>query len=138
MISPESAQAIFISGLLAFAAYRDVKTREIPDLISVLTALSFLFRPEPGNLWGLLAAAVIFSIALATGKIGGGDVKLITALSLACGLRKILLLLFTAQLSMLIFYGIAAAVQKVRGKTADKALPFVPFIALGYIVTIIV
>ena len=89
------------------------------------------FRLE--NLWGLIVAVIFFSMALATGKIGGGDVKLIAALSVVCGLWGSFALLLFAQISMLIFYGVSAIVQKLRGKTADKALPFVPFIFIGYL-----
>ena len=85
------------------------------------------------NLWGIIVAVIFFSVALATGKIGGGDVKLIAALSVICGLWGSFVLLLFAQISMLIFYAVYAAVMRIKGKTADKALPFVPFIFIGYL-----
>ena len=124
-----------ISILLGIGSYEDIKTREIPNWISVGVLISTFFHFNIQNLWGIIVAVVFFSVALTTGKIGGGDVKLIAALSIVCGLWGSFALLLFAQISMLIFYGVSAIVQKLRGKTADKALPFVPFIFIGYLVT---
>lgn len=125
--------AIFV--LLGIGSYKDIKTREIPNWISIIVAMTAVINFRLDNLWGLIVAVIFFFVALATGKIGGGDVKLIAALSVVCGLWGSFALLFFAQISMLIFYGVSVIVQKLRGKTADKSLPFVPFIFLGYLVT---
>lgn len=125
--------AIFI--LLCIGSYEDIKTREIPNWISVGVLISAFFHFNIQNLWGIIVAVIFFSVALATGKIGGGDVKLIAALSIVCGLWGSFALLLFAQISMLIFYGVSVIVQKLRGRTADKSLPFVPFIFIGYLVT---
>ena len=124
-----------ISILLCIGSYKDIKTREIPNWISVIVAMTAVINFRLENLWGLIVSVIFFSVALATGKIGGGDVKLIAALSIVCGLWGSFALLLFAQISMLIFYGVSAVVQKLRGKTADKALPFVPFIFIGYLVS---
>ena len=124
-----------ISILLCIGSYKDIKTREIPNWISVIVSLTAVINFRLENLWGLVVAVIFFSVALATRKIGGGDVKLIAALSVVCGLWGSFALLLFAQISMLIFYGVSAVVQKLRGKTADKALPFVPFIFIGYLVS---
>ena len=127
--------AIFIS--LCIGSYKDIKTREIPNWISVIVAITAIINFRLENLWGLIVAVIFFSVALATGKIGGGDVKLIAALSVVCRLWGSFALLLFAQISMLVFYGVSVIVQKLRGKTADKALPFVPFITFGYVLTTI-
>lgn len=124
-----------ISLLLGIGSVMDIKTREIPNWISVIVAMTAIINFRLDNLWGLIVAVIFFSVALATGKIGGGDVKLIAALSVVCGLWGSFALLLFAQISMLIFYGFSVIVQKLRGKTADKSLPFVPFIFIGYLVT---
>lgn len=128
-------QFVAISILLGIGSFLDIKTREIPNWISVIVALTAVINFRLENLWGLIVAVIFFSVALATGKIGGGDVKLIAALSIVCGLWGSFMLLLFAQISMLIFYGVSVVVQKLRGRTADKALPFVPFIFIGYLVT---
>lgn len=113
----------------------DIKTREIPNWISVIIALTAVINFRLDNLWGIIVAVIFFSVALATGKIGGGDVKLIAALSVVCGLWGSFALLLFAQISMLIFYAGKYILCKINGKTASKSLPFVPFIFIGYLVT---
>ncbi|MDE7398607.1 MAG: A24 family peptidase [Oscillospiraceae bacterium] len=120
--------------LLGIDSVLDIKFREIPNWISVAVTFSAIFNFNSENLWGLIVAAIFFFVALFTGKIGGGDVKLIAALSMVCGLWSSFALLLFAQISMLIFYGVSVIVQKLRGRTADKSLPFVPFIFIGYLV----
>ena len=132
-----AVQTAVIIVLLGIEVYCDLKDRTIPNKISLAIAAAAFIDFHPENLWGMLPAAMFFAGALFT-KIGGGDVKAVAALSLSLGLRKTLLLLFAAELSMLVFYGISAVVQKIRGRTAAKNLPFLPFITLGYILTIFV
>ncbi len=118
--------------LLGIGSVMDIRTREIPNWISVALCMAALnFNLE--NLWEIIVAVIFFSVALATGKIGGGDVKLIAALSVVCGLWGSFALLLFAQTAMLVFYGVSVIVQKLRGRTADKSLPFVPFIFIGYL-----
>lgn len=122
-----------ISLLLGIGTFLDIKTREIPDWISVFIALFAVINFRPENLFGLIVAAIFFVTALVTGKIGGGDVKLIAALSLVCGLWGSFSLLLFAQISMLIFYAGNLFFCKINGKTASKSLPFMPFIFIGYL-----
>lgn len=124
-----------ISLLLGIGSVMDIKTREIPNWISVIVAMTAIINFRLDNLWGIIVAVIFFSVALATGKIGGGDVKLIAALSVVCGLWGSFALLLFAQISMLIFYAGNYILCKINGKTADKSLPFVPFIFIGYLVT---
>ena len=128
-------QFILVVVLLGIDSVIDIKTREIPNWISGMIALTAFLNFDVRNLWGLIVAVIFFAVALFTGKIGGGDVKLIAALSVVCGLWGSFALLLFAQISMLIFYAIKFVIFKLRGRTADKALPFVPFITLGYVLT---
>ena len=124
-----------ISAVLGIGSFLDIKTREIPNRISVIIAMTAVINFRSENLWGLIVAVIFFSVALATGKIGGGDVKLIAALSVVCGLWGSFALLLFAQISMLIFYAGNYIFRKINGGTASKSLPFVPFIFIGYLVT---
>ncbi len=126
-------QSALIISLLIYDSAKDIKYREIPNEISAAIALAMVLDFNVQNLWGLAAAAVFFITALFTEKIGGGDVKLIIALSVVCGLWGTVFLLFSAQLSMLAFYAAYAVILKIKGKKAGKSLPFVPFITFGYI-----
>ena len=122
--------------LLGIDSVLDIKTREIPNLISGAIALTAFLNFDVRSLWGLIVAVIFFAVALFTGKIGGGDVKLIAALSVVCGLWGSFALLLFAQIAMLVFYGIRFVVLKLRGKTAGKSLPFVPFIFIGYLISV--
>ncbi len=135
-MSLSQLQEAIITALLAGAAVTDIRKREVSEVLCVITALAALLCFQPGKLLGLIPAVLLFIIALVCGGIGGGDIKLYAALSICLGLESSIVLLFISQASMLIFYGIYAAVQKVRGKTAEKSLPFVPFMLLGYLSTI--
>lgn len=74
--------------LLSLAAWRDIATRTIPDALSLaLVVLGLACRITeglPALAWSLVVAALIFLLLLACharGAIGGGDVKLLTALA---------------------------------------------------------
>jgi len=76
-------------GLLCVAAWRDLATRTIPDGVSIALAAIGLAAQAMAGLQSLLAAAagalVLGAILLflhARGYLGGGDVKLATALAL--------------------------------------------------------
>ena len=129
-------QEAIIAAFLIGAAVMDIRKREGSDALCVFTALAALLCFQPDELLGLIPAVLLFIIALVCGGLGGGDIKLYAALSICLGLEGSIVLLLISQVSMLIFYGIYAAVQKVRGKTAEKYLPFVPFMLLGYLCTI--
>ena len=133
-----AVQFVAVAVLLGIASVKDIKTREIPDWISFCVLCAAVLDFNIQNLWGIIVAAIFFAVALQTGKIGGGDVKLIAALSVVCGLWSSLALLFFAQLFMLVFYWISVIVQRSRGRTADKALPFVPFIFIGYLCSMLI
>ena len=127
-----------IAILLGIGSVMDIRTREIPNWISLGVLLAAFLDFNIQNLLGIIVAVIFFSVALATGKIGGVDVKLIAALSIVCGLWGSFALLLFAQIAMLIFYGVSVIVQKLRGRTADKALPFVPFITFGYVLATVI
>jgi leader peptidase (prepilin peptidase)/N-methyltransferase len=133
-----AVQFVLVVILLGIDSVIDIKTREIPNWISAAIAITALLNFNVRNLWGLIVAAIFFAVALFTGKIGGGDVKLIAALSVVCGLWGSFVLLFFAQIAMLIFYAAKFVIFKLRGQTADKALPFVPFIFMGYLISAII
>ena len=130
-------QFILVAVLLGIDSVIDIKTREIPNWISGAIALTALINFDARSLWGLIVAVIFFAVALFTCKIGGGDVKLIAALSVVCGLWGSFALLMFAQIAMLIFYAIKFVIFKLRGRTAGKALPFVPFIFIGYLISAI-
>lgn len=81
--------AIALTGLLAFAAWRDVLTRTIPNRIVLIVAAIGLAARSTEGLSPLLlsaaTAAAVFAVLLVfamRGWLGGGDVKLAAALAI--------------------------------------------------------
>ena len=122
---------------LLIASVSDIKRKQVDDWISLgIAAIGLIgFRPE--NLWGIIPAAIMFFVAYSTnGRPGGADIKLFAALTLSCGLWKSMFILFIAQLTNLIAFGIYRLVCKIKKKKPELSLPFVPFITLGYLLCI--
>lgn len=92
-------------GLLVGAAVSDVRTMTIPNGISLVMACLYpVFALAAGSDWldGLLAAAIVFGVGLAMfamGWLGGGDVKLLAAISLWAGTALLLPALFITALA---------------------------------------
>jgi prepilin peptidase CpaA len=93
-------------GVLALIAYDDVRTRRIPNVLSIAIASLGLIRivlvGDPSATgYTLLASAAAFAITLLLfwcGAIGGGDAKLIPAVVLLVGYRETLGFLFLMSL----------------------------------------
>src|SRR5260370_39797425 len=89
-------------GVLAIIAYHDVRTRRIPNALSLTIATLGLtriaFADEAAAGWYTLAAATVtFAGTFAMfrfGAIGGGDAKMIPATALLIGYRDFLDFLF--------------------------------------------
>lgn len=82
------AVAIAAIALLCFAAWRDIATRTIPDGASLaLAAIGLVYRALDGlpavaaSVGAALLLGLVLTLLHARGYIGGGDVKLATALA---------------------------------------------------------
>jgi len=96
---------MILAGLLAVAVWSDLRSRTIPDWVSLAVLLLYPLGWLEGTaaaapLTGLAAAGLVFAGGLglfALNQMGGGDVKLMTALALWCGLPLLLpFLLYTS------------------------------------------
>jgi Flp pilus assembly protein protease CpaA len=120
------------------ATYYDLKTREVPDavplsLLGWAVAASAFGWHDVGwtALLGGLAIGFGLSVVLfALGGLGGGDVKMISALGAALGPRTLLPVLGWIALAG----GLLALVALVRGR---RDLPYLPAIALGLLVDLL-
>lgn len=122
---------------LVIASVSDIRTKTVDDHISVALAIIGLIGFRPENLWGLIPAIIMFAVAYSTnGRPGGADIKIFAALTLSCGLWKSMFILFAAQLTNLIIFGIYCLVCNIRKKKQSESLPFVPFLTLGYLLSI--
>ena len=144
------------AGLLAWAAYGDIRRYLIPNKISLLIlaayaafSLSAAFLPDfyPSVNWfnGLIAGGAVLTVGLilfARGIMGGGDVKLLASASVWAGTAYIYdLLMTTALVGGLL--AVAVALTRLRqpqpaaadsAPAANVALPYGVAIAAGGLV----
>jgi prepilin peptidase CpaA len=121
--------------LVAIAAVRDLRAREVPDWIPadvLCCGLLAALVAWTGAAWIDAAAGFALGLALtwplfALGGLGGGDVKLLATLGCALGPKGLLCAMFW----MALVGGAWALVCKARGK---KDLAYVPAIAAGVLV----
>ena len=101
-----SAFLVVAVGVLTIIAYRDVRTRRIPNALSLAIATLGLTRialadDAAASCYTLAAATVTFAGTFAMfrcGAIGGGDAKIIPATALLIGYRDLLDFLFLMSL----------------------------------------
>lgn len=121
--------------LVAYAVVTDLRRREVPDWISITILVGALAAKVAGVLpitWvqmiagfslGLLLTAPLFYMD----GLGGGDVKLISAIGTAIGAFGLLITLFWIAVAGMVL----AAIAKFRGQ---DTLAYVPAIAVGLLI----
>ena len=91
-MSATAASMAFTAGALGWAAISDVRSYVIPNTVHVMVAAAFcvaaLFLPSSFFYGGLVTALAVFlagAVFFVRGWMGGGDVKLLTAMALWSG-----------------------------------------------------
>ena len=126
------ASIVFL--LLIVATVFDLRTREIPDWISIAIAILAVGAAATGWLGiGLVLVAIGGVLGLTIGyllfrfaKLGGGDAKLIAALGMLVGPVGLLIVLF----GMAVAGGVLSLVAMLRGQ---RDYAYVPAITAGFI-----
>ncbi|MBP2070811.1 prepilin peptidase [Thermoanaerobacterium butyriciformans] len=127
--------------LTAYAAYTDIKRKQIDDWVSIVivvygfTINSILDRPKliESLFYAFAIFISLYLIYLITnGSIGGGDVKLLTALTFYFA-DKIIILLFLASVIGLVYGLIKGIKEKTYLKTETI---FAPSIFAATVLTI--
>ncbi|ABY93749.1 MULTISPECIES: prepilin peptidase [Thermoanaerobacter] len=120
---------ILILLILFFAAVEDIKKMEVgyiyPASILILSFINVLLNPYINLNFMLLNSLLIFIVLFLfwlLGGIGGGDVKILTALAFYAGFKIWDILLF----SSLIFLLYSLALRKFKAK-----IPFMPAVVAG-------
>jgi prepilin peptidase CpaA len=109
-------------GLLLLAAAHDIIARTVPNSVAALLTLTGLGARIMGNslLTGLIAAVMVFAIAAVCwrrGWLGGGDVKLMAAATLAVPAGHVL----TFIVAMSVAGSILAVLYLAAGRTVRTA-----------------
>lgn len=127
---------VLFAAALVLAAVRDAKTRQIPNLVSVLLLAAgivslFASGPPLHRLPSALAGAFLggfplLILAVFRGAVGGGDVKLTASSGFALGWLSSYLALMT---SLIVFVLYGCFRRPKVGKEKAPVLPFAPFYA---------
>jgi prepilin peptidase CpaA len=121
-VLPEQVIIVCYLGLLAWAACSDAVDFEIPNTASLGLALLYplfvLVSPVRVEwLWAVMVAGAIFVAGLllfASGRFGGGDVKLLSASALWAGPKLILPMLIVMSLAGGVLALLIWGVQRLR------------------------
>ena len=136
--TPAALRCILLCYFLILAGAADIAAREIPDAFHLLIAMAGLIGFQPVSaLAGFLVVPLPFLIAaLKTGKIGGGDVKLMAASGFAMGVSGGFWMMFWGLLMALLWN---ASMSKGRKGTSlgKSRLPLAPFLAFGCFVVLL-
>ena len=147
----ENLSALFSAlglGYLALTAWplarTDIKQRRLPNKY-VLPAFPIIWTGQllagffgdgfTNMLWAFLAAAITFAGALLinrAGLLGMGDVKLMTAISLALGWYSVILPVVALGLSFLIAGLVALGLLAMRRIKLGGSMPLGPYLLAGF------
>lgn len=127
-------QAVLFSFLLGFAAYTDIRRREIPGILCILMAVVSLLDFKAVDILGILAALPFLIAAMVSPSgMGGGDIKLTAAVGLGLGLWKTLMGVTLGLTAVIMIHGVRILFFRNKYKeTESKAYPLAPYLAFGF------
>lgn len=148
--------AVFLcSIMLLIATCCDLRTRRIPNALTLpAVVIGMVITGLYDGKAAFAAAAVILGIFFVgmTGILGGGDLKLLMALTAFCGVFPMLIATGAASVLILITEGIRwpketwSAIKsglcfftgKTTGEKQGRRVPFAPYLLCGFAVWLIV
>lgn len=127
--------------LLVYFSYEDIRCRKISTyvlLAGYATAAFYLIFARELAAWEYLAAGCVgvlfLLLSMAGENIGMGDSALIMLLGFLFGVRRQVVLLFTA----ILLCAASAAALMIAGKVRRKSkVPFVPFLLAAFCATLL-
>jgi leader peptidase (prepilin peptidase)/N-methyltransferase len=123
-------KGIIFAALLIYAAYTDIKRREIDDWVSISIIITSLIGTD-SSLSGAVITALPFFISafFKSGSIGGGDIKLMFACGAVLGICGGLVQIIAA-LSLVTVFALLTSITK-GVKACKSAVPLAPFLCAG-------
>lgn len=117
--------------ILLFATITDFKKREVPYIYIILLILTALIDFRATNMLGFLLSVPFYFAQLGGRCMGGGDVLIVAALGFSLGFVPTLV---TVIIGCVVFI-IAGLITEIKKGKRKELFPFVPALAVGYIVT---
>ena len=133
----EFVQGSILCFLLLFASNSDIHTREVPDSVSIMIAITALIGKELANIPTMLFAAVLITLpqlAIAIIKpntYGGADIKLMAACAFLLGFKKGLIAIIVGLLLAVICTVIT---RKLKNQSLKDSFALIPYLSIGSMV----
>lgn len=130
----ELIQGSILSILLLFAANSDGHTREVPDTIPLMIAITALIGAELSDIPIMLLSAVLITLpqlAVAIwkpGTYGGADIKLMAACAFLLGFGKGL---FAIIVGLLLSVACTLIYRKAKKQDTKASFALIPYLAIG-------
>ena len=121
------------------ASHSDIKTRQVPDYLSVMIAIAALIGTTPSLIPHMaghalaVSAPLIAAALLAPGKLGGADIKIMTAAGFLLGFEKgIAALVIGLALSLICTF----VIRKAKKERMTGTIPLIPYLSAGCVITL--
>lgn len=125
-----AGKGILFATLLIGASYCDIRSREVPDIYSVLIIMTALFIPDGEKWWGILCGCPFLLAALAVGGIGGADIKIMGAAGMVLGLKQGISAMIIGLFGMLTYHLGRKLLLRNKEKV-EQSYPLIPFLTAG-------
>ncbi len=132
----ELLKATLILAVFLFASVCDIKERKVEDYVSIMLLLIGVINVSPTVLFSRAVAfaisfALMFFVAvISNNRIGGADVKFISACIFILGAGRGVFGLITG-----LFFAVTGTLIRNRvRKSEDKTLPLIPYLSAGFLI----
>lgn len=133
-------KSIIFSLALSYGAYRDIRTREIPDAVPLILFVTGCIGFSPlFSIAGVLITGLPFLIAAlrSSNAMGGGDIKLMAACGFVLGpWGGILQTVFGLTLALL--FTLIRAIFQGKKIERKEQIPLAPFLGAGGILSYLI
>ena len=130
-------KTIILLALLLYASVRDIKTREVPDSVSVMLLILGLVEINIGQLPQMLLGTLLvflpqFISALINPSraLGGADIKVSSSAAFLLGAQRGLFALIVGLTLSVVTMPI---IRKIRILPKDQPFPLIPFLSVGIV-----
>ena len=120
-----------------YASVRDIKTREVPDSISVMLLILGVVDTDIARLPSMLFGALLvflpqFVSALINPSkaLGGADIKLSSAAAFLLGAQ---MGLFALIIGLTLTVIVMPIIRRIRKLPKDQPFPLIPFLSIGIV-----
>lgn len=135
----EMIKYILVLLILSFASCSDIKSHTIPSCVYIMLLIVGIFNKNLllsiSTFAFLFFVFVIMMIVFEKENIGGGDIKLLSALGFTIGLK---LTIITIIIGLITSIAIQSTLINLGKTNRTSAYALVPYMTLGYIIALFI